>query len=91
MDTRTWPRDRLWEWTGTTIAGLAWVAIGAQLLCEWQRSGPSQLAPLNVLGFLAIFLFWTAYGWHFRRPAIWLGNAVAVLLQALLTIIVFFR
>lgn len=82
------PADQIWEWAGTVIAGLAWLAIIAQLFSEWRRAGPSSLAPLHVCGFLAVFLFWTAYGWHFRRPAIWIGNLVASLLQASLALLV---
>lgn len=83
--------DRCWESLGTAIAGLGWVAIGAQVVGEFRRPGPSQLAPAYVLGFLLIFLFWTAYGWHYRRPAVWVGNLVASLLQAVLAAVVLFR
>jgi hypothetical protein len=72
------------EVCGASAAGLAWVAIGAQISHEWTAAGPSRLAYLNVIGFLVNFAFWTLYGLRFGRPAVWIGNLVAVLMQAVL-------
>lgn len=76
------------ESVGALVAGLAWIAIGAQILKESARSGPSDLSLLNVAGFLLTFVFWTLYGVRFARPAVWIGNLVGVLLQLVLLIII---
>lgn len=75
---------------GTFAAGLAWLAIGAQLHGEIITPGASHLAILNVVGFLLCFSFWTIYGLRFARPAVWIGNLVAVILQlALLAVVIY--
>jgi len=76
------------ESVGALVAGLAWIAIGAQILRESSRPGPSDLAILNVAGFLLTFIFWTLYGLRFARPAVWIGNLVAILLQLTLLIVI---
>ena len=73
-----------WEHAGTLISGVAWVSVSAQFCVEWRSKGPSSLSPVNVFGFLLVFLFWTLYGLRFRRRAIFLGNLVAGILQAAL-------
>lgn len=79
------------EACGASVAGLAWVAIGAQISHEWATAGPSQLAALNVGGFLLNFAFWTLYGLRFDRPAVWIGNIVAVLLQTILLVLIWHK
>ena len=63
-----------WEHAGTLISGVAWVSVSAQFCVEWRSKGPSSLSPVNVFGFLLVFLFWTLYGLRFRRRAIFLGQ-----------------
>jgi len=36
------------------------------------------------LRFGFLFLFWTLYGFRFRRIALWFGNLIALILQAVL-------
>lgn len=79
------------ELLGTLAAGLAWVAITAQIVHELSRAGPSSLAMLNLFGFLLNFSFWTLYGLRFARPAVWIGNIVGVILQMALIVIVLCR
>lgn len=74
----------LCERLGTFIAVVGCVAIAAQCLSEWRTPGPGSLSPVHVVGYLIIFGFWVLYGLRFRRPAIWIGNLVAVALQGLL-------
>lgn len=76
------------ESLGTVAAGLAWLAISAQIWQEVSRSGPSSLALLNLFGFLLNFSFWMLYGLRFGRPAVWIGNLVGVILQSSLIVIV---
>lgn len=79
------------ESLGTVAAGLAWLAISAQIHQELTRPGPGHLALLNLFGFLLNFTFWTLYGLRFARPAVWVGNLVAVLLQLTLISIVLYK
>jgi hypothetical protein len=76
------------ESLGTVAAGLAWLAISAQMYQELSRTGPSSLALLNLFGFLLNFAFWTLYGLRFDRPAVWIGNIIGVILQSTLIAIV---
>jgi hypothetical protein len=82
---------RWFEVCGTAAAGLAWVAIGAQISHELAATGPSQLAYANVVGFLLNFAFWTLYGLRFDRPAVWIGNLVAVSLQLVLLVLMWHK
>lgn len=81
----------LFETLGSLAAGLGWIAISSQIYSELTHSGPSQLANLSLVGFLLNFTFWTLYGLRFKRPAVWFGNLVAVVLQLTLIAIVLFK
>jgi hypothetical protein len=76
--------DVHWERLGVAMGLLACVSIGFQVFHEFSSPRPSSLSWLFVLGFALIYSFWFLYGLRFRRLAIWLPNAVAVLLQLLL-------
>lgn len=59
--------------------------------CCWARArwslspgGQPRLSWLFVLGFTLIYSFWFLYGLRFHRLAIWVPNAIAVVLQFLL-------
>lgn len=68
-----------------TLCGLAASAcIAAQVYAEHTSAAPSTLSPVYASGFLVIFLFWTVYGLRFRRPALWLTNGIASVMQTLL-------
>lgn len=79
------------ELVGSMAAGLAWIAIATQIWTELSHGGSSQLAMINLGGFLLNFSFWTLYGLRFGRPAVWIGNLVGVLLQVTLLVIVLFK
>jgi hypothetical protein len=75
--------DQAWESLGT-IAGLGTCsAIAVQAVAAWRGPAPV-LSDFFLLAMLLVFAFWCAYGWRFRRPAIWLTNGLALLLQAAL-------
>lgn len=74
----------VFERFGTLIAGVGCLAIAAQCVSEWRTPGPGSLSPVHVVGYLVLFGFWVLYGLRFRRPAIWIGNLVAVALQGTL-------
>jgi uncharacterized protein with PQ loop repeat len=77
----------LWE-LGGIVAGLSCcLCIATQVWTEWTSEKASSLSVFYVFGFLLVFIFWTAYGLHFSRPAIWLTNGLASLLQLLLLLV----
>jgi hypothetical protein len=76
-----------WEHAGTLISGVAWISISAQAWAECRSSRPSTLSFVNICGFLAVFVFWTLYGLRFRRRAIFVGNAVACVMQGVLLVV----
>lgn len=83
--------DRAFEGAGTLVGVLASVFVALQIHTELAHSGPSSLSSAYVLGFLAIFLFWTVYGLRFGRLAIWLTNAIAGVFQSVLLCIILLK
>ena len=80
--------DRYFEVAGV-IAGLSTSAcIAVQVVAELRNPAASSLSAGYVGGLILVFLFWTLYGFRFRRPALWLTNAIALALQAALLAIV---
>jgi len=80
--------EKYFEWAGTLLGCFASVLIVVQIREELASKLASTLSPLYLAGFLAIYLFWTFYGFKFRRSAIWVANSIASVLQALLFVIV---
>ncbi len=71
------PADRAWEFLGTTAGLGTCAALAVQAWQAW--TGPPPTLSTFFLGaFLGVFIFWTAYGWRFRRPALWLTNGLAL-------------
>ena len=77
--------DAQWERTGVVMGLLACASIASQLVHELSSPTPSSLSWPFLLGFAIVYAFWCLYGLRFRRPAIWLSNGIASLLQLLLT------
>jgi hypothetical protein len=77
--------DAQWERAGVVINLLACASIASQLVHELSSPTPSSLSWPFLLGFAIVYAFWCLYGLRFRRPAIWLSNGIASLLQLLLT------
>jgi MtN3 and saliva related transmembrane protein len=80
--------DKYFEAMGTVVGFLASLSIAAQVYAEYSSETPSTVSKVYVLGFLAIFVFWTFYGLRFKRPALWITNGIAVLAQLLLLIVI---
>ncbi len=80
--------DKYFETMGTAVGFLASLSIAAQVYAEYSSDTPSTVSKAYALGFLAIFVFWTIYGLRFKRPALWITNAIAVLTQMLLLIVI---
>jgi uncharacterized protein with PQ loop repeat len=64
------------------------VFIAIQLYHEWVTGAQSSLSWFHLIGFAFVYLFWFFYGIRFRHIGVWLPNAVATVLQALLFICV---
>ncbi len=74
-----------WERAGVVMGLLACASIASQLVHELSSPAPSSLSWPFLLGFALVYAFWCLYGLRFRRPAIWLSNGIASVLQVLLT------
>lgn len=83
--------ERVFEWLGLCVGTIGPVLILSQIRAEWINPQPSTISPLYLAGFLVIYFFWFLYGLRFRRVAVWLGNAIAVVLQAALLAIVLWK
>lgn len=76
--------ENTFEVTGVCFGFVGPVLIALQLHAEWVSAAPSSLSPGYLAGFLLVYFFWFLYGLRFRRLAVWLGNLIGVVLQALL-------
>ncbi|WNO10004.1 hypothetical protein [Teredinibacter sp. KSP-S5-2] len=81
--------EKAWDFAGIVIGLLGCLAQLTQVISEWQREDPSGLSIGFVFGYLLVFGFWLAYGVFFRRPAIIVTNAIALILQTFLFVAVF--
>lgn len=71
------------------IAGLsACFVVSVQVRKEYLSSSPSSLSSVFLFGWLLIYTFWCLYGIRFEAVALWLTNAIAIVLQTLLCIVV---
>lgn len=76
--------EKYWDLAGIIVGLLGCAAQLSQVISEWQRVAPSGLSLSFVLGYALVFAFWLAYGLFFKRPAIIITNAIALLLQSFL-------
>lgn len=83
--------ETCFEAAGVCVGFVGPVLIVLQIHAEWVSKLPSSLTPGYLAGFLLIYLFWFLYGVRFRRLAVWLGNLIGVVLQALLLGIVLLK
>jgi hypothetical protein len=83
--------DKYFEIAGTGFGLLASVGIATQIHAEYTTETPSTVSVIYVLEFLVIFLFWTLYGFRFKRVALWITNGIAVLMQALLLLVILLK
>ncbi|GHF79316.1 hypothetical protein [Thalassotalea marina] len=81
--------EKRWDLAGIIIGLLGCVAQLTQVLNEWQRDTPSGLSIGFVSGYWLVFAFWLSYGLFFKRSAIIITNAIALLLQTILLISLF--
>ncbi len=83
MNQSTDAGDRNWEGLGICAGLGTCLGLAAQAQAAW-TGPPPNLSPVFLLTLLAVFAFWTLYGWRFRRPALYLTNGLALLLQLVL-------
>ena len=76
--------ENTFEAIGVCVGFVGPAFITLQLHAEWINKAPSSLSPGYLAGFLMVYFFWFLYGLRFRRIALWLGNLIGVVLQALL-------
>lgn len=76
--------EKGWDLAGIIVGLMGCAAQLSQVISEWQRTEPSGLSLSFVLGYALVFAFWLAYGLFFKRPAIIITNAIALILQTLL-------
>ena len=78
--------EKYFEAAGTVFGLVACLSIATQVYAEFTTKTPSTLSILYASGFLIIFAFWSLYGFRFKRPALWLTNGIAVIMQVLLLV-----
>ena len=72
-----------------TVAGLAaCTVLLIQIIKEYKNNDKSSLSMPFVIGWIFIYLFWELYGIRFNAVAMYVTNAIAIVLQTLLFIIV---
>jgi uncharacterized protein with PQ loop repeat len=78
--------EKYFEMAGTFFGLVACMSIATQVYAEITTDAPSTLSITYTGGFLIIFIFWSIYGLRFKRPALWVTNSIAVVIQILLLI-----
>lgn len=76
--------EKSWDLAGIVVGLMGCAAQLSQVISEWQRTDPSGLSLIFVLGYALVFAFWLAYGLFFKRSAIIITNAIALILQSFL-------
>lgn len=80
--------DKYWDISGLIFGAIGCFAILGQLLNELEIQGKTSLSLSFLIGYVAVFSFWFLYGLRFKRPAIIITNAVCLILQSALLLIV---
>ncbi len=81
--------EKLWEIGGTIIGISTSIAILFQIFRVFQVGSSSSLSLAYLSIFIIIYGFWTAYGFRFRRIAVWITNIIALCLQVVLLAVYF--
>lgn len=72
-----------------TVAGLAaCTVLLIQIIKEYKSNEKSSLSMPFIVGWIFIYLFWEIYGLRFNAIAMYVTNAIAIVLQVLLLVIV---
>lgn len=73
--------DRLWETGGIAFGMLGCAAIAIQIIHLVQTKTSISLSYLNIAMWMLNYAFWCAYGFRFKRIAVWCTNLIATVLQ----------
>lgn len=73
--------DAYWEAGGIAFGMLGCVAIAIQIIHLMQMKTSISLSCLNIALWMLYYAFWCAYGFRFKRIAVWCTNLVATMLQ----------
>ncbi len=79
---------KYFEIAGTVAGLMTSVVISTQVYTEFKSENASTISLVYALGFMLIFIFWTFYGFRFKRVALWLTNGIAVFVQAILLVLI---
>lgn len=72
-----------------TLAGLAaCTVLLIQIIKEYKNPEKSSMSMAFIVGWIFIYLFWELYGIRFNAIAMYITNAIAIVLQVTLLIIV---
>lgn len=83
--------ERTFETVGVGLGFIGPVLIALQIRAEWINDAPSTLSATYLAGFLVVYTFWTLYGLRFSRFAVWFGNALGIVLQMVLLLLVLLK
>lgn len=79
--------EYIFEFIGILAGFSACLVITLQIIKEYKSKEPSTLSFAYTIGWGIIYLFWCLYGIRFDALALWLTNAIAIILQIILYII----
>lgn len=77
------------EFIGLIAGFSACFVVLVQIIKEYRSNERSSLSTTFLMGWLLIYTFWLLYGIRFETRALWLTNALAIVLQTTLCIVVF--
>lgn len=77
-----------WEIFGMVVGFSMSGLILIQIISDITNSAPSTMAYEYLVGYTLVTAYWTAYGFKFKRKAIWTTNLMACLFQMILLIAV---
>jgi uncharacterized protein with PQ loop repeat len=80
--------ESIFETLGVIFGVGACFVIALQVHKEKTSAKPSSLSMGFLVGWIFIYLFWGLYGLRFNAVALWLTNAIAMVLQIAMFIVV---
>jgi hypothetical protein len=81
--------ENYWEAGGISFGLLGCAAIAIQIVHLYQTKTSISLSYLNIALWMMNYAFWCAYGFRFKRIAVWCTNLVATALQVVLLVCYF--
>ena len=78
----------VFETVGFIAGFFASIVISIQVWREYKSKEESSLSLGYVIGWGLIFLFWGLYGVRFDAVAIYVSNAIAIIIQTILLVVI---